>query len=202
LCIQNRKLVGYHLFDGDSNHTCDILQNAVMKYKSPAANYAFLTQYLKDYIIRGEVSNIKLVEIVKEKLGCDVSTSTITRVLQKASKTYLNGDDKYYSLLKPYELKINELGGYAILRTKPLPNLEGYENAFSFDSIYVCLKQQREYPPFIKYICLDAGHLRGKHGGVLLMASTLDSDGRLVILAQCIASKENKDNSEFFTTFD
>jgi Transposase, Mutator family len=32
------------------------------------------------------------------------------------------------------------------------------------------------------------------------MASTLDSDGRLVILAQCIASKENKGNWEIFTT--
>jgi hypothetical protein len=100
LCIRNRKSVGYHLIDGDSNHTCDIEQYAVLKYKSPAANFAFLTEYLKDYIIRGEVSNIKLVEIVKDKLGCDVSSSTITRVLQKASQTYLNGDDKYYSLLK------------------------------------------------------------------------------------------------------
>jgi hypothetical protein len=64
------KNIGYRLFNGHAKHTCDIVQHAVKKYKSPAANYSFLTTYLKEYIMKGEVSNRKLIAIVKEKLGC------------------------------------------------------------------------------------------------------------------------------------
>jgi hypothetical protein len=64
--------------------------------------------------------------------------------------------------------------------------------------MFVTLKEQRHYASNIKYMCLDATILTSRFGGVLMSASTLDANGRLVVLAQGIVSTESSATWFFF----
>jgi MULE transposase domain/SWIM zinc finger len=67
-----------------------------------------------------------------------------------------------------------------------------------FFSMFVCIKEQRNYASYIKYMCLDATFLTSRYGGILMSASTLDANGKLVILAQGIVPSESSATWLFF----
>jgi hypothetical protein len=163
------------------------------KHMAPATNCNFLAMYLRDHIRNGQYSNMKLCQIVKVELGYDVCSSTMNRVLHKARETYLQDDITGFKLLKAYEMKINEMGGHALLEVSSLA-----KNKFQFVRFFCSIKYQREYASFVKYICLDAAHLKGVNKGVIMIASTLDPNGNVILLAQGITAKENNANWNSF----
>lgn len=51
---------------------------------------------------------------------------------------------------------------------------------------------------YIKYIALDATHLKGMYKGILMSAVTLDGDGHVIIVCQAITDIENFENWNYF----
>jgi hypothetical protein len=51
---------------------------------------------------------------------------------------------------------------------------------------------------YIEYICIDACHLRGPFGGVLMCATTLDPNKNMLVLAQAILPTENLEHWDYF----
>jgi len=49
-----------------------------------------------------------------------------------------------------------------------------------------------------QFVQVDAGHLKGKWKGVILVATGKDTNNSLVVLAYCICDKETEDNYSFF----
>jgi transposase-like protein len=49
-----------------------------------------------------------------------------------------------------------------------------------------------------EYACLDATHLTGRFKSVLMSASTLDANNKLIILAQAVVPCESTDSWRFF----
>ena len=128
-------------------------------------------------------------EVILNELGCHVSTSSINRALQSSISKNLYNKEQGYSYLKAYSQIINEKGGYANLQ------LVDASNAFNgltieFLCLFVSLKEQRQYSKYINYVCIDACHLSGKYGGIMMCASSLDANGKLCILAQSVLAKE------------
>ena len=67
-----------------------------------------------------------------------------------------------------------------------------------FFRVFACLKEQRQYAHNIEYICIDACHLKGPFGGVLMCATTLDPNKNMLVLAQAILPTENFEHWDYF----
>jgi MULE transposase domain len=116
---------------------------------------------------------------------------------------YVHDDNAGFDLLQVYVQHINNNNGYAVLDVvhitdndleEPIhlhPDFFNNNNRFQFISMFVTLSEQKHYSTMAKYICADATHLTGKYKCVLMSASTLDANGRLVILAQAVLPTEN-----------
>jgi MULE transposase domain len=123
----------------------------------------------------------------------------------------VHDDNAGFDLLQAYVQHINNKSGYAVLDVvhvtdndleEPIqlpPDFFNYNNnRFRCISMFVTLSEQKHYSTMAKYICADATHLTGKYKCVLMSASTLDANGRLVILAQAVLPTENTVCWSFF----
>jgi hypothetical protein len=208
LVISTNAKNGTCIYDGHGVHTCDINDHIINEYKSPAAHSDFLSVYLLPHICNGMKLNKALVQKVKEDLGCDVSTSTVNRVLNKVTEKYIYNQKAGFNLLHSYAERINSRGGYADLEFKSLdeanvlgdiPNhVVTTEPQLQFHRVFTSIKEQRQYARYIEYICIDACHLKGPFGGVLMCATTLDPNKNMLVLAQAILPTENRDHWNYF----
>lgn len=188
---------GVFVSDGNGNHMCSVNDHVISRYKSPASHCKFLAKFLRDYICSNTTSNKELCQYVLLELGCTVTPSTMNRALEIATHEYLHDHLDGFKLLIPYMNLVRIRGGYTHLETTDVTSPDN-DPKFQFLRIFVSLKEQRHMSTFAEYVCLDASHLYGKFGGTLFCASTLNADGKLVILAQAIMPKEDLDNWFYF----
>lgn len=212
LCTRETSRHGVTITDGMGIHTCSVNDHVVGRYKSPASHAKFLARYLRDHICSNTTSNKELIEKVNQELGCVVTPSTMNRVLNIATNTYLHNHTEGYKLLTAYGALVIERGGYSHLETELLPvqNItvtDSHGNVHEerdsprterFLRMFVTLKEQRHYASFIEYVSIDATHLPGKFGGMLFCAATLNPNKNLVILGQAIMPTENYENWLYF----
>jgi transposase-like protein len=106
--------------------------------------------------------------------------------------------------LEAYVKIINIKGGYSaieVFETIETPEDDifvVYPPGHRFTAMFISLKEQKQFSTTIKYVSVDATHLTGKFKCVLMCASTLDADGKLIILAQAILPKETSQGWNFF----
>jgi MULE transposase domain/SWIM zinc finger len=198
LCVRHTMKLGEHLYAGNGLHSCEIVDHTINKYQSPASCVDFLSRYIKEnYGVHGITSATKLQSVLVNDLGCSVPMSTIQRALTSTISLYHYHDTVGYGYLVAYEKRINNNGGYAVLKVVDCED-SSRSSSYKFNSMFVCLKEQRKYANFIQYVCIDATHLNGLYGGAMMCASTLDPNGRVCILAQAVVAKENGENWFFF----
>lgn len=203
--------VGARLSQGCGRHSCTISDHVLAKrHRSPASNKEFLARYLKEHIETGLHSPKSAMNIVKEKLGCDVPQSTMVDALALAISRLSYDADKGYNHLQAYSEKINSEGGHSKLETVAFEILDNDNsdiddhavNAITtnmrFHRLYVTLRIQKEVGEYASFISMDAAHLKGPHKGMLMAATTQDSNNEIFLLGQAIVPNENYENWKFF----
>lgn len=209
IVVSMTKANGTRIIGGNGEHTCDVNDHVINDKTSPAAHSKFLSKYLLQHICNGIRSNIELVKKVKEELGCDVSSSTINRTLNIVTDKYMYNQKEGFHLIHAYSKHINGRGGYVDIEFEHgnaaifLGVDENDENVptpsrLQFYRMFVSLKEQRQYSRNIEYICIDACHLKGPFGGVLMTATTLDPNRNLLVLAQAVLPTENLEHWQYF----
>jgi MULE transposase domain len=140
--------------------------------------------------------------------SCEIVDHTINKYQSPAScvdflSRYIKENYGVHGITSATKLQsvlVNDLGcngGYAVLKVVDCED-SSRSSSYKFNSMFVCLKEQRKYANFIQYVCIDATHLNGLYGGAMMCASTLDPNGRVCILAQAVVAKENGENWFFF----
>jgi MULE transposase domain/SWIM zinc finger len=191
--------------DGDALHTCDINEH-IIKHNpntSPAACSEFLARYLRVQVQDGICSLKACTAIILSHLKCKVPPSTVHRGIVASIKKYVHDDDTCFSLLESYVQHVKSKNGYGFLDVILYEDDEDNllppgPPTHRFLSMFISLPEQKQYAAHAKYVCIDATHLTGKFGCILMSASTLDANGRLVIIAHAICPTENTACWRFF----
>jgi hypothetical protein len=158
---------------------------------------------LLQHVKNGVTSQIQLQKILITELGCNVSASTVGRALAIATSKLLFNEEKGYNLIQSYCDHINLKGGYAHLDTVAMNQDEVAAPNEHFPSkcfirSFISLQAQIQVAPYVKFACIDACHLSGKFKGMLICATTQDSNGTIFILAHALVPKENEDSWLYF----
>jgi MULE transposase domain len=200
---------GDHITDGVGIHTCDINSHLILdrkKGQTPASCSEFLAYYLKELIRDGTVSLNQLKNVILTNLLCSVKPPTIHKAVQISLERYVFSDKVGFALLEAYVKCIRKKNGYAFLQKYTGLNINDFNddntliNTSRFSAIFVSLFEQKHYASVTEYACLDATHLLGRFKCVLMSASTLDANKKLIILAQAIMPRESTDCWRFFLT--
>ena len=188
---------GEHLSSGLWSHSCSINDHIIAKYKSPASDCNFLARYIQGHVNNGVTSQNQLQKILITELGRNVRASTVGRALAIATSKFLFNEDKGYNLIQSYCDRHNNNGGYGHLDTVEVNQDEDAVSNEDFPSKrfirnFISLKAQKRVAEYAKFACLDACHLSGKFKGMLICATTQDSNGTIFILSQASVPREDE----------
>jgi hypothetical protein len=197
-------------------HSCKISDHLIQEktVKSPASNREFLCRYLMNHVRNNLKSPIKAIQIIIEELGCRVPQSTMSEALGLAISKLAYDESKGFGHLTSYVSKINQNCGYAVLETIPIsPTEEDLEEndeievelierigveSCKFFRIFISLPVHISMGRLCNFISIDAAHLKGKNNGLLMAATTQDSNSKISLLAYAIVPTENYESWNFF----
>lgn len=140
-----------------------------------------------------------LQDRIKADFIVNVSRSQAYRTKRKAIEmiegTYLEQYGKLWDYCA--EIRRSNPNTTIIMKTIPPPTEDGQP---TFERLYICLGalKQGMLAGCRRLICMDACHLKGPHGGQLLVAAGIDANNQSYPFAYAVVESETKDTWIWF----
>ncbi|KAF7120871.1 hypothetical protein RHSIM_Rhsim13G0222200 [Rhododendron simsii] len=140
-----------------------------------------------------------LQQRVRKDLVVDISHTQAYRAKRKALDLIEGTNLEQFARLRDYceEIRRTNPNTTIIMKTIPSPTPDGQP---IFERIYVCLGplKQGMLAGCKRLVCMDACHLKGTHGGQLLVAVGIDANNQSFPFAYAVAESETKDTWTWF----
>ncbi|XP_074304697.1 uncharacterized protein LOC141639481 [Silene latifolia] len=172
------------------------------KSHNPMTNSTWVANKLmEDIKANPKITGKGIQDLLQKRYGIQMKTSTIYRIKELAMAEINGGHDDSYRKLPTYCEMIKETNprSYA---TCSWIEMETPERPLQFKMIYISFNSQIKGAIAAGCRCLigvDGTHLKGNHGGVLLVAVAYDGKNELFPIAVSVVESENKESwSNFF----
>ncbi|KAG5566220.1 hypothetical protein RHGRI_001980 [Rhododendron griersonianum] len=140
-----------------------------------------------------------LQQRVRKDLVVDISHTQAYRAKRKALNLIEGTNLEQFARFRDYceELRRTNPNNTIIMKTIPSPTPDGQP---IFERLYVCLGalKQGMLAGCRRLVCMDACHLKGAHGGQLLVAVGIDANNQSFPFAYAVAESETKDTWTWF----
>ncbi|KAG5531216.1 hypothetical protein RHGRI_025988 [Rhododendron griersonianum] len=140
-----------------------------------------------------------LQQRVRKDLVVDISHTQAYRAKRKALNLIEGTNLEQFAKLRDYceELRRTNPNTTIIMKTIPSPTPDGQP---IFERLYVCLGalKQGMLAGCRRLVCMDACHLKGAHGGQLLVVVGINANNQSFPFAYAVAESETKDTWTWF----
>ncbi|XP_021729409.1 uncharacterized protein LOC110696431 [Chenopodium quinoa] len=176
-------------------HTCSGLE-----VKNPMVSTKWAARVLlEDIRANNDIPAKSLNQLLWQRYGVQMSTSTLYRMRLKALRDINGGREILYAQLPDYceMVRSTNPGSSAFCAWTPQDHID---RPLQFLSIFISFKGCIDglLAGCRSFIGVDRAHLKGNYGGVLLSAVALDANNELFPFAWAIVSVEDTDNRKFF----
>ncbi|XP_021751353.1 uncharacterized protein LOC110717021 [Chenopodium quinoa] len=176
-------------------HTCSGLE-----VKNPMMSTKWAARVLlEDIRANNDIPANSLNQLLWQRYGVQMSTSTLYRMRSKVLRDINGGHDISYAQLPDYceMVRSTNPGSSAFCAWTPQDHID---RPLQFLSIFISFKGCIDglLAGCRSFIGMDGAHLKGNYGGVLLSAVALDANNALFPFAWAIVSIEDTDNWKFF----
>lgn len=187
----NKRKKSWHLTVISTYNTCSLHQHTK---HSPCANRKYLSQVILPTVSKNSHTDAQQVLAQLVISGhSHVSHSTVSKALEHAKAADRGSDAQSYGLLKSLSESIVINGGVSSLLH------EDSSQGPVFRSFFAAPGGCRQaYSHTKRLVALDGTFLKGRFGGTLYIAVTIDAQGELLPLAWAVSGEESIDNWSWF----